>query len=181
MKIRTESYPVEVHLTPDGASVWTQNEDRAVVRLVDDAADLLNEKPYSYRIIYPWVVLLALGLLALVGVAVSVLAMRSGQSVGGIAGLIVTGVVIVAYAGRLPISWRYRGAVELMPLHRRARRETSAAFRRQAAINVGSAIAGALLGALITLLLSNPPAGDEPIRPAGSGAEGGAGALPEAP
>lgn len=152
VRFTTASPVVRVVLTPDGASVSAETDDPAIVRLVEDVAKLINQRPLSTKIAYPWFIRVLAAVMAalLIGLAASFF--HGGKTTGGWVTLAAGFAVLTYMLVSTPRSWRYRGAVEVLPIRRVDRRVNANAFRSNLAVALLSAIVGAALGVVGTLI-----------------------------
>jgi hypothetical protein len=154
--ITTAQPAIQVTLTPGAGTVWSQTDDPAVVRLIDDVAEQANQHPLPLAIVYPWFIIVLLSVLLALLVYVGFAALRQGFE--GLGAAIVIGAVLAtaAYVWSLPGSWRYRGAVQVVPMRRHERRLSSAAFKRTIATAIVATVVGAILGGVAAWLAKGP-------------------------
>jgi hypothetical protein len=152
VRFTTASPVVRVFLTPSVASVSAETDDPATIRLVEDAAKLINQRPLSTKIAYPWFLRVLIAALAALVTGLAVSFFRGGQSTGGYVTFAVgfVGAVYMILDG--PRSWRQQGAVEVLPIRRVDRRVNANTFRSNVAVALLSAILGAALGVAGTLI-----------------------------
>ncbi|MEU0926798.1 hypothetical protein, partial [Streptomyces malaysiensis] len=149
LSVQSKSFTVT--LGRDGANVVCESQDRQILDLVEDVASYVNGKPLSVRIAYPLVLMICLFLMWAMIVGFSLFATPSGnRSFGYWCSGFIT-VFMIGYLWYLPKSWKYRGAVEVIPLRRHEIRRRQFDSRNSAWSGVVGAAIGALCGAGTTI------------------------------
>ncbi|WP_103535953.1 hypothetical protein [Streptomyces sp. SM11] len=151
IRLSVSSEALRVHLTPDGATVLCESREQDFLDLVDDIKSFVDDRPLAWRIVYPFAALV--GFLALWGMVIWV-SLWFGISEGKPFGYVMLVVSFVAFGGLfwyLPRSWKYRGAVQVVPLRRDELRRRRFESRNSVLSGILGAVVGAIMGSGATI------------------------------
>ncbi|TCB95809.1 hypothetical protein E0H26_18580 [Micromonospora zingiberis] len=152
IKVTTASPMVQAFLTPDVGRVWSQTDDAATTRLVEDAAELINGCRTRYSVIYPPIPAISLLIVVSLLTLLAVSAFAIGNSETGLIGVGLAAAMIGWWLYETPRNARSRGGVKIVPLSRDERRARSGNTRASVTIAILGAFIGGVLGILGTLI-----------------------------
>lgn len=152
IKLTTASPTVQAFLSPDAGRVWSQTDDPATIRLVEDAAELINECRTRYTAMYPPIAAVSLLIVLSVILVTTIPAFALGETETGLIGVGLTAAIIGWWLYATPRTARSRGGARIIPLSRDERRARAGSAKANLMIAALSAILGGGLGILGTLI-----------------------------
>ncbi|MEU0456676.1 hypothetical protein ABZ322_27565 [Streptomyces sp. NPDC006129] len=151
VRLSVASETLRVNLTPDGATVLCESREQGFLDLVDDIKAYVDGRPLAWRIVYPAVAMIAfLTLWAMVAWVSLWFALSQDKPFGY--GLLVGSVALFGWLfWYLPRSWKYKGAVQVVPLRRHELRRRGFESRTSVLSGILGAVIGAAIGAGATI------------------------------
>jgi hypothetical protein len=151
VRLSVASETLRVNLTPDGATVLCESREQGFLDLVDDIKAFVDGRPLAWRIVYPAVAMVPFLLLWGMVAWVSLWFALSDDKPFGYGMLVGSVALFATLFWYLPRSWKYKGAVQVVPLRRHELRRRGFESRNSVLSGILGAAIGAAIGAGATI------------------------------